>query len=1544
MRARKMRIACLLSLTLLFVLPNLGISPVNAADGELAPTSNMRTVGQFTPYTVIEDFESDASIAGWQAGENVSEVSLASSAWDVFFPYEGSRFLAIKSNPNLQNNVWRTASKTFDTPLDLSGSRYLMMAYNNFGYLPNDDPYYARLKVYSGDSSIEGIVRVYNNQWNKIGIDLSGWEGRGAIDKLEVGFIHDYDRADHPEDTLPNWPTAEFYIDYIHAANVLDWQFSYDGDSEGWRFSDSIASPTVAAGRLSFEVTGPDPMLTSAPIRLDAAENNVVTLKLRNGTASTSGRLYWTTEDDGQYDSAKMQAFDLKANDGGDSAYSIRLIGNPRWTGRITGLRLQLAEGDAGTGAVALDGIDFSKQDRPDYEYIGTVADVRADAQTVTVTGSIGEDAAIPADAQLQLYELAPYQYEPDVAGLTPAGTMQLQAGERTFSFQLDRFDGTRDRYFSKYSVAVHEQDGSGGEQFQFVDWPKSVTDVAFPAAHSFPYPEAQSKKGLNVQMTDDAEELGVSHATVTVVVNGLMYKDDVDPANAIAFEQGGQTYYFHKDAVEELDRHIKSLSDNGTLVYLVLILYDADDPNGSTNVLIHPDAARGQGTVYAFNTANEEGVRYFTAAIGFLADRYTQDDERYGRAMGYIVGNEVDSAWQWQNMGDKTVDQFMEQYERTVRLAYLAVRQYSDSARVYISLDNAWNEPYFSSDPTRYYKGKDIVDLMNTLSKQGGDFPWNVAYHSYPEDMLDPRTWNDHEHVTEDFDSPKITFKNLDVLDRYMGQEALKIHGERRRIILSEQGFQTQADTPEAEQVQAAGYAYAYYKARFLDGIDAFILFNQLDIPSAGLNMGLWTQDPSLAGFVAQDKKFIYDVFRDIDTDRSLEATAFAKPIIGISDWSEVIPNFDASRLSQRMPPQQVPISINKRAPKLVQGDGFEDGADGWTIADNAVSARQTASDAYQGSGSLQVDFAKLIQLTFVGLEKLWKGAEKTFDSPVDASETPNLNLAVKLTDPLVGQPYYVKVKAFSGTQVAEGVVQIDAAKGWNALSVDLSDWEGVGSIDRIKVWTRKTTSESWNGSLLIDEVGFSKKNEAVGGQANLEMAVTSDMTNVEAGAYFTVEVTNHDAKELSGEIAVEPIGNLSFDSSKLKLSKLGTGDGQRFRLRVASYDPQQGGAYGIRFRYRNTVQETLFRVGDSEEAANVETTSMAPFWQGDTVVNESVLMVDQGDGLPEGRFMYPPTEIVSVKNARLDTEYEEGVDWTFEDGAFRLTAQSRIPYMTEDEMVLPEYIPNESMPRLGGGAVLYREGSFFHDRQIVITYKHVGAWNGPVPKFDEASLPKTIGKLRAGAPVKLALYGDSISVGANASGYTGVPPYLPIWGRMTANALERYYHTDITFVNPSVGGTTSTWGKDHAAALVASEHPDLVIIAFGMNDGSGTGIGDGVRPSVFKENIRSIIDTVRAVNPAAEFILVGTTLPNPETFFLDQQPYYNAALNELASGMEGVAAANLTGVHAELLKTKSFGDMTGNNINHPNDFLSRWYAQFVFGMLADRPGRNAG
>ncbi|MFD0713330.1 SGNH/GDSL hydrolase family protein [Paenibacillus sp. GCM10027626] len=337
----------------------------------------------------------------------------------------------------------------------------------------------------------------------------------------------------------------------------------------------------------------------------------------------------------------------------------------------------------------------------------------------------------------------------------------------------------------------------------------------------------------------------------------------------------------------------------------------------------------------------------------------------------------------------------------------------------------------------------------------------------------------------------------------------------------------------------------------------------------------------------------------------------------------------------------------------------------------------------------------------------------------------------------------------------------------------------------------------------------------------------------------------------------------------------------------------------------------------------------ALVPFWDGKTMYDETLLMVADGEGRPAAKLLFKPDRIVSVTNSVQDIRYEEGVDWIYEDGLLQVPEGSRIAVLKKSQLYPATHLPGMDFPRKGGGNVLYREGSFFHENQINVTYTHdTSQWQGSVPKFAGQTLPRTIGKLRAGQPLRLVLFGDSIAEGQNTSGKIGAAPYLPTWGELLANKLRKAYCSDIDFSNLSVGGKDSAWGKAEAAKRVAAHRLDLVIIAFGMNDGTLD-----VSPEVFRENIRDIMDTVRHTNPESEFILVSPSLPNPETDFYKRQADYKPALDSLA--LKGIAVADMTGIHQELLLHKSFVDMTGNNINHPNDFLIRWYAQYLIGML---------
>jgi lysophospholipase L1-like esterase len=336
---------------------------------------------------------------------------------------------------------------------------------------------------------------------------------------------------------------------------------------------------------------------------------------------------------------------------------------------------------------------------------------------------------------------------------------------------------------------------------------------------------------------------------------------------------------------------------------------------------------------------------------------------------------------------------------------------------------------------------------------------------------------------------------------------------------------------------------------------------------------------------------------------------------------------------------------------------------------------------------------------------------------------------------------------------------------------------------------------------------------------------------------------------------------------------------------------------------------------------------TAMLPFWKGKVIHNESVMMISKDGGAPEASLLFKPKKIIAVKDAAQQTTYVRGVDWDFRDGKLILLPGSKAVSMRYSEL-FPDSA-QKSFPKKGGGKVLFQEGAFFHNKQLAVTYTHArDDWKGLVPVYQKDNLTVSLGLLKQKKPIHILLFGDSIAAGANASGRSDAAPYLPDWGKLIVEKLKDSYQTDITFTNTAVGGKDSNWGRKTVEENVNAHHPDLVIIAFGMNDGTGK-----MSPAQFSENIAAMIQSIRAKKSDTEFILVAPMLPNPESLFLGTQPEFSQVLQALTS--KGIAFADMTAVHRELLQYKSYQDLTGNHINHPNDFLIRWYAQEIAGLL---------
>lgn len=330
-----------------------------------------------------------------------------------------------------------------------------------------------------------------------------------------------------------------------------------------------------------------------------------------------------------------------------------------------------------------------------------------------------------------------------------------------------------------------------------------------------------------------------------------------------------------------------------------------------------------------------------------------------------------------------------------------------------------------------------------------------------------------------------------------------------------------------------------------------------------------------------------------------------------------------------------------------------------------------------------------------------------------------------------------------------------------------------------------------------------------------------------------------------------------------------------------------------------------------------------LQPFYRTGKMFRESLLFwKEHGECRAQLRFV--PQRITECLSSDERNVFVERKDF-FVKGRTIFALSDRIPSVSPEEYrgENADREQREGMRRFGIKIPLYSE-KFFVDRQLVISYEYeTQKENIETEDLRTGELPETKNKLRQGR-LKTVLYGDSISVGYTGSGVMNKPPFLPNWFSLFTRTLQELYGTEITAINASEGGMTSEWGADNIKDRLPQD-ADLYIFAWGMNDGTSR-----IPPERYEENIRRMMRYTD--RKTTEYILVSPMLPNPDAEladgrkFLAEQEKYIHRLYTLLSPR--VAISNMTDFHKRLLVHKKYCDYTGNNINHPNDFLSRMYA----------------
>ena len=479
--------------------------------------------------------------------------------------------------------------------------------------------------------------------------------------------------------------------------------------------------------------------------------------------------------------------------------------------------------------------------------------------------------------------------YEESFSHLEPVWAGVLEAENRLVLPLADLTD--------KY-VIVSEA-GEVLSAFAYITNPEALCDDgAEPVA-------LRSKKGLQVvfEEMDDLKSLNPSLVFTNLFIDDLMTTQPSD--TAVAYLYNGKTYYFKQDRLDYYDRVFSQMTNDGTMVCAsVLMRY-----NEEFKFLCYPGAPGSSAAFYAVNTSNETGAEYLSAFVTFLSDRYDGHDAQKGMIAKWMVGNEVNDSDVYNFVGTMDRLSYIKEYCRTFRIIYSAVKRNIPKADVYLVMEPWWG----IDDRDMVFGGEKFLSLFNSYIKMEGNIDWGIAHHAYSFPLCDPKALNDDASTlsddgismttqpyftVDDVGTLTITMENIDVLVEFMQQQDLLTDaGEVRSILLSEQGFTSNSNLyGRCEAEQAASIVYSYYKAEMNPHIDGFIYFLQVDDSNASLGNDFYQFGLSERSEDGQlSHKLSHSVFRIMDTSESLSLLHDYLKILGISDWSEEIPYFDA-------------------------------------------------------------------------------------------------------------------------------------------------------------------------------------------------------------------------------------------------------------------------------------------------------------------------------------------------------------------------------------------------------------------------------------------------------------------------------------------------------------------------------------------------------------------------------------------------------------------------------------------------------------------------
>lgn len=382
------------------------------------------------------------------------------------------------------------------------------------------------------------------------------------------------------------------------------------------------------------------------------------------------------------------------------------------------------------------------------------------------------------------------------------------------------------------------------------------------------------TKKGI--QATDINELTDTKSKTVffNLYISDLMRKD----SGVETYKYNGKTYHFN--GLYGYVYLVQQCNAKGIQVTAQISI----DRNASTQSFITGNSPYAETAYYGWNTDNSTTRQTMEAIFAYLGEKFGKNNCYISN---WILGNEVNSASGYYYVGNVSFSKFISMYSEAFRCLYNAVKSSRGSSKVFICLDNCWNQK--NAFTICYSARSTLESFAAKISDMQKDVNWNLAYHAYNQPLSDSQFWSgaNASMFTSDANTTTfITMRNIQTLTDYVKNR----FGSNTRIILSEQGF---SSTYGGQANQAAAIALAYYKAACNPMIDAFIIRSYKDEAhevAQGLAMGLKDANGK--------KKTAYNVFKNMDSSNSLKYTEkVLKSQVG--NWKSLIPGYSTGKIS---------------------------------------------------------------------------------------------------------------------------------------------------------------------------------------------------------------------------------------------------------------------------------------------------------------------------------------------------------------------------------------------------------------------------------------------------------------------------------------------------------------------------------------------------------------------------------------------------------------------------------------------------------------------